>query len=219
MVTFWTSLIPFRVWVSLTMTQLVCVAASVEGRITRTFLDSGSVEIALRRGVGQCGEIATGVVRLDRTILQLLLLGRLERTKGGTMALRGETLCLGPKMCRPRLVGSLKWCLREDRLVLGVGHRPRPRILLRHLKTCPGRSNFFRQSCLRRTSPSVRRWCCLLQERNGPRNESSCSGRGSNLETDCRSKRRVTLSRLLSLKLMQQSNVLCFKVCGNSLRL
>ena len=62
-------------------------ADSVEGRITWTFLDSGSVEISLRRDVGQCGEIATGVVRLDRTILQLLLLGMLERIKGGTKAL------------------------------------------------------------------------------------------------------------------------------------
>ena len=41
------------------------------------------------------------------------------------MALRrGETLCLGPKMCRPRLVGTLKWCLREDRLVLGSADSP-----------------------------------------------------------------------------------------------
>ena len=72
---------------SLTMTQCMCMADSVVGQITWTFLGSGSVEIALRRDVGQSGEIATGVVRLDQTILQLLLLGMLERVKGGTRAL------------------------------------------------------------------------------------------------------------------------------------
>ena len=100
MVTFLTSLILFRVWVYLTMAQIMCMADSVEGRITRTFLVSGSVEIVLRRGVGQCGEIATGVECLVRTILQLLLLGMLEKVKGGTKALQGETLCLGRTMCR-----------------------------------------------------------------------------------------------------------------------
>ena len=52
------------------------------------------MEITVRRGVGQCGENATGVVRFDRTILQLLILGMLERINDGTKALQEETLCL-----------------------------------------------------------------------------------------------------------------------------
>ena len=41
----------------------------------------------------------------------------------------------------------------------------------------------------------------------------------TNLKKDCASKRLVMLTRLLSLKLMHQSNKPCFKVCENSLRL
>ena len=51
--------------------------------------------------------------------------------------------------------------------------------LLWHLVTCLKHSSFFRQSCLQRTSPSMRRWCCLPQRRNGPKKESSCSGKRS----------------------------------------
>ena len=63
---------------SLTMTPYVHIAGSVVGRITLTLLDSGSVEIVLRRVVGQCDAIATG---LERHVLKLLLqlLGILEK--------------------------------------------------------------------------------------------------------------------------------------------
>ena len=60
-----------------------------------------SVEIALRRGVGQCGEIAAGVVRLDRTILQLLLLGMLERIKGRNKGPSGRDPLPGPNNVPP----------------------------------------------------------------------------------------------------------------------
>ena len=73
----------------------VCIADSVVGQITWTFLGSGSVQIALRRDVGQLGEIATGVVRLDRTILQLLLLGMLDRIKVETRSLGRATSAHG----------------------------------------------------------------------------------------------------------------------------
>ena len=47
--------------------------------------------IAQRRGVGRQGVISTGVVRLDPNLLQLLLFGILEKAKGETRALWGET--------------------------------------------------------------------------------------------------------------------------------
>ena len=62
---------------SLTMTPYVYIADSVVGRITLTFLDSGSVGIVLRRVAGQCDAIATGVGRLVRIVPLLPLLGTL----------------------------------------------------------------------------------------------------------------------------------------------
>ena len=47
MVTFWTSLILSRVWVSLIMTQFVCIADFVVGRITLTFPGSDSCNAVL----------------------------------------------------------------------------------------------------------------------------------------------------------------------------
>ena len=75
MVTFWISLELFRVRVSLTMTPYVYVADFAVGRITLTFLGSGSVGIVLRRVAGQCDAIATGVERLVRIVLLLPLPG------------------------------------------------------------------------------------------------------------------------------------------------
>ena len=66
---------------SLTMTPYVYIADSVVGRITLTFLDSGSVGIVLRRLAGQCDAMATGVELL------LPLLGMLVKVKGETKAL------------------------------------------------------------------------------------------------------------------------------------
>ena len=169
------------------------------GRITLTFLDSGSAGIVLRRVAGQCDAIATGVERLVRIVLLLPLLGMLEKVKGETKTL---TLCLDPAMCRPRF-GNLMWCLLEDRLVQGWEPHQLLLIVLWHLVTCLEHSSFFRQSCLQRTSPGVRKWWCLPQKRKGPRRESSCSGKKCNLRTDCGSKRLVTLNRLPSLKQMQ----------------
>ena len=100
------------------MTQFVCIADFVVGRRALTFLGSGSVEIALQRGAGQCDETATGAERFVQTILLLPTLGMLVRIMGGTRARRGETLCLDQAMRRPRF-GSLMWCLLEDRLVRG----------------------------------------------------------------------------------------------------
>ena len=61
--------------------------------------DSGSVVIALRHGVGQCGEVATGVLRLDRTIL--LLLGTMERGKSGNKGPSGRDPLPGPNNVPP----------------------------------------------------------------------------------------------------------------------
>ena len=41
----------------------------------------------------------------------------------------------------------------------------------------------------------MRRLCCLLQERNGPKNESCCSGKMFNLKTGCGSKRQQIAKR------------------------
>ena len=66
---------------SLIMTQFVCIRDFVVGPITRTFLGSGSVEIALQRG-GQCDDTASGVERLVQKILLLPPLGMLENKEG-----------------------------------------------------------------------------------------------------------------------------------------
>ena len=105
---------------SLTMTPYVYIADSVVGRITLTFLDSGSVGILLRRVVGQCDAIATGVESPVLKLLQLQLLGILEKVEGETKALLAETPCLDPAMCRPRF-GNLVLCLLEDHLMQGLG--------------------------------------------------------------------------------------------------
>ena len=141
---------------SLTMTPFGFFADSVAGR-TLTFLDSGSVQIVMRRVVGQCAAIATGA---ERPVLKLLLLQLLEilvRVKGETKALLAETPCLDPAMCRPRF-GSLVSCLLEDHLVQGLGPHQVMLILLCYLEICLERSSFFRQSCVQRTSPSMRKW-------------------------------------------------------------
>ena len=67
------------------------------------------MENALRRGVGQCGEIATGAERLDRTTLLLPLLGMLVRIKGGTEALLESDPLPGPNNVPPTV--------REPRVV------------------------------------------------------------------------------------------------------
>ena len=71
------SLVLCRVKVSLMMTLFECFADSVVDRTMLTFLDSGSVPIVMQRGAGPCVVTATGVERLDRILLLLLLLGML----------------------------------------------------------------------------------------------------------------------------------------------
>ena len=132
---------------SLTMTPYGYIADSVVGRITLTLLDSGSVEIVLRRVVGQCDAIAAGVERPVLKLLLLQLLGILVKVKGETKALLAETPCLDPAMCRPRF-GSLVLCLLEDHLVQGLGPYQVVLIHLCYLEICLEGSSFFRQSCL-----------------------------------------------------------------------
>ena len=154
---------------------------------------------------------ATGVERLDQRVLLLPPLGMLEN-KGRNKGPLGRDPLPGPSNVPPTV--------REPHLVplrgplgAGVGRHLLLLILLWHLVTCSEHSSFFRQSCLQRTSPSMRRWWCLPQKRNEPRNESSCSGKRSNFKTGCGNKRLAMFNRLPSLKQMQRSNGPCFKVC------
>ena len=135
------------------MTLFGSLADSVVDRTTLTFLDSGSVQIVMQRVVGQCDAIATGAERPVLTLLLLLLLGILVREEGVAKALLAETPCLDPATCRTRF-GNRVSCLLVDRLVLRLGPHQVMLILLRYLEICFERTSFFKQSCLRRTSPS-----------------------------------------------------------------
>ena len=198
MVTFWTPLILFRVWVSLTMTHFVCIADFVVGRDIPGQWQCGNCAATrcwpVRRNCCRCG-----APQLDNP--PTAAPWNAGKNKGRNKGPYRRDSLSGPNNVPPTV----------DRQGLGRGRRLSPRILLRRLMTCLERSSFFRESFLQRTSPSMRRWCCL-RERNVPRSESSCSGKRFNLRTDCGSKRLVMLNRLLSLKLMQRSNGLCFKV-------
>ena len=218
MVTFLISLVLFRVKVSLIMTPFGYLVDSVVGRITLTFLDSGSVEIVLQRVVGRCVVTATGVEHPGLILLLLLLLGILVGVEAVAKALWVGTLLLVLATCRPRL-GNRVSCLLVDHQVLGLEPHPKMLIPLRYLENCVEHSSFFRRSCLQRTSPSMRSWWLLLLKKKGPRNVSSCFGKKCNLKTARESKKLVMLNRLLSLERMQQSDGPCFKVYGNSLRL
>ena len=157
-VTFWISLVLFRFRVSLTMTPYLYIADSVVGRITLTFLDTGSVGIVLRRVAGQSDVIAAGVERPVLKLLLLQLLGMLELVKGETKALLAETLCLDPAMFVPPTV-------REPRVVpprgppgAGVGTPPGDT----DSSVASWRFVWSAQAspdshCLQRTSPSMRK--------------------------------------------------------------
>ena len=173
-----------RVKVSLMMIPFGYLVDSVGDRITLTFLDTGSVLTVVQRVVGQYDAIATGAERPVLKLLLLLLLGILVGVEGVAKALLAGTLLLDLAVCRPRF-GNHVSCLLVYRQVLGLEPHQKMLILLRYLEICLERSNFFRRSCLKKTSPSVRSWLLLLLKRKGPRNESSCSGKKCNLKTGC----------------------------------
>ena len=119
----------------------------------------------------------------DQVLLLLLLLGMLDVLEGVAEALWVEILLLDPAMCRPQ-PGNRVSCLLVVHRVLGSELLQGIQILLCYLESCLARSNFCRQSCLQRTSPSMRSWWLLLKKK-GPRNVSSCFGKKCNRKTGC----------------------------------
>ena len=118
------SLVLCGIKVSLTMTPFEYFADSVVDLTTLTFLDSGSVPIVTLTGVGQCVVTATGVERLVRILLLLLLLGMLVVLGVVAKALWVGILLLDPVVCRPRHENHVS-CLHVVRRGLGVGTPPR----------------------------------------------------------------------------------------------
>ena len=184
MATFLISLVLCGVKVSLMMTLFGYFADSVVDRTMLTFLGSGSVPIVMLTGVGQCVRTATGVEHPDRILLLLLLLGMLVVREAVAKALWVGTHLLVQVVCRPRH-GSHVSCLLVVHQVLGSELHQGMLVLMCSLESCLERSNFFRQSCLQRTSPSMRSWLLLLQKKKGPRNVSNCFGKKCNPKTDC----------------------------------
>ena len=140
--------------------------------------DSGSVPFVMLRGVGQCFVTAAGVEHPGQILLLLLLLGMLVALEGVAKALWVEILLLVLVMCRPQ-PGNRVSCLLVVHQVLGSELLQGIPILLCYLESCLARSSFFRQSCLQRTSPSMRSWWLLLLKKKGPRNVSIALGKSA----------------------------------------